>query len=344
MQKAGAGVIFHAQEVLPASDLERWAITELTKSGDEYQELVASVRRALDPRSDVTAGDWVVGPDGRRDKDVWVVGTANGVPERVLIECKDWNKRVGIGVVDALESKRRDLDATRSMIYSNSGFTKPAIKKAKRVGIQLAAALRAGDRRVRVAVSQDFVARRLSVEHWQFRHFWDRTHPDPGEFDARLLTFHGLFFVDWLERETLRLLQEHPTAPIIKLEISFVSPQTFSTPDRDIQLIGFVFAFYCSESWLTQIVPVDVSLGHVDIHSGRVVVPDKQMYEVGPFDPKRWVEREAPSESSPLAEGEFSLELTLVNPVAGSGRGQPPAIEDVILEMRVSTPDPATVA
>jgi hypothetical protein len=121
----------------------------MPKKGSCYQALVAKVEAALDPDAEVTAGDWIEGPDGRRDRDVSIQGTHEGAPYLVLIECKDWKKRVGIAAVDALESKRRDLEVDLAMIYSNSGFTGPAIKKADRVGINLLMAVAGDDARIR---------------------------------------------------------------------------------------------------------------------------------------------------------------------------------------------------
>jgi hypothetical protein len=47
----------------------------MPKTGDEYQQIVGAVVKALDPGAQVTVGKWVIGPDGRRDKDVEVRGT-----------------------------------------------------------------------------------------------------------------------------------------------------------------------------------------------------------------------------------------------------------------------------
>ena len=74
----------------------------MTNPGDDYQDIVGAIRRALDPGAQVDVGAWVDGPDGQRDMDVAVRGTAHGKPQSILIECKDWRDRVGIAVIDAL--------------------------------------------------------------------------------------------------------------------------------------------------------------------------------------------------------------------------------------------------
>src|SRR5215472_9562570 len=140
--------------------------------GDAYQELVTAVMRALEPGAQVTAGEWIEGPDGERDMDVSIRGAADGSSVIVLLECKDHRRPIGIGLIDAFDSKRRDLEADRAIMYSNSGFTAQAEAKASRVGIDLAAAMAEGDPRVRIRVYREIRARRLSVERWTLVPYW----------------------------------------------------------------------------------------------------------------------------------------------------------------------------
>ena len=45
------------------------------------------------------------------DLDVAVRGTADGKRQLALIECKDWKKKVGIDIVDALAARGRSTDS-----------------------------------------------------------------------------------------------------------------------------------------------------------------------------------------------------------------------------------------
>lgn len=108
-----------------------------TKLGTGYEQVVAEVVGSMDPATTVVQGTWEMDPDGERDRDVVVSGTVDGVKHSVLIECKDYTRPVGIGVVDALESKRHDLAVDAALLCSNTGFTRQAISKAGRVGIGL---------------------------------------------------------------------------------------------------------------------------------------------------------------------------------------------------------------
>jgi hypothetical protein len=121
---------------------------KLSHKGAPFQDLVGSAK-AMDPAATVPTGQWVRGPDGRRDIDVLVEGALDGRPFRVLIECKDYNPdttgRVGIEYLDAIDSKRQDLAVDAAVICSNSGFTQDAIRKGKRKRIGLISILKAGD-------------------------------------------------------------------------------------------------------------------------------------------------------------------------------------------------------
>ena len=119
----------------------------MSKLGDAYQDAVADVARKIFPDAKVEVGQWIHGPDGRRDLDVVVYAEPASKNRQLLIECKDWNRPIGIAEIDALESKRRDLPVKIAMICSNSGFTADALRKAARVGMPTLSALMEGDDR-----------------------------------------------------------------------------------------------------------------------------------------------------------------------------------------------------
>ena len=79
----------------------------MTKLGKQFELVVSDVVKALDPNSTVRQGDWVLGPDGRRDLDVIVEGTADGIQRRIQIECKDYNPDK---VCPAVPTRRRAFE------------------------------------------------------------------------------------------------------------------------------------------------------------------------------------------------------------------------------------------
>lgn len=94
--------------------------------------------KQFDPSAEVKVGEWVKGPDGLREVDVLITGTVDGVTRQILI--------------DAADSKRRDLAADVTLICSNAGFSKDAMRKAGRVGIGLIGVMREPDPRIRYKV------------------------------------------------------------------------------------------------------------------------------------------------------------------------------------------------
>ena len=178
------------------------------KRGKPFERVVKDVLGALDPKSAVRQGRWVTGPDGRRELDVLIEGSVEGVPRRVLVECKDFNPKttgpVGIGFVDALESKRRDLAADVSFICSNAGFTADATRKAKRVGIGLIAVLRERDHRIRFQVREEIYIRRVTVHALTIGLLAEpAVRLDGVPFEA--ITFRGIPVGNWVLRRAMLL-------------------------------------------------------------------------------------------------------------------------------------------
>jgi hypothetical protein len=100
---------------------------------------------------------------------------------RGVVECKDFNPAttgpVGIGYIDALDSKRRDLGLEFAFICSNAGFTADAIRKARRVNIGLLSATRKNDQRIRFGVVDEIYTRHIRLIEAPKIHLW----PADGE-------------------------------------------------------------------------------------------------------------------------------------------------------------------
>lgn len=77
------------------------------------------------------------GPDGERQIDVLVLHDHANVRYLTIIECKDFRGKVNVTYVDAFASKLIDVKANKGILVSRKGFTKTAVQKAKRLGIEL---------------------------------------------------------------------------------------------------------------------------------------------------------------------------------------------------------------
>ena len=313
----------------------------MPKAGTEYQELVALVAKALDPNAQIKTGHWIEGPDGEREVDVEVRGTVQGKPHFILIECKDWKKRVDIQEVDKLDSKRRDLLADAAIIYSNSGFTKKALRKAERLGIDVASAVAAGNRLVRVLLERELVVKRLSVDSWRLM-LYPSSESDknfPEFWNAKTLRYKNLPFVNWLRERSQYLLQNYENEAKITETIAFKEEIPFILEGVSITLRGLRVEMVCSRKWLSQTVREDVSLGLYNHITCRLVVPNKQLWSMGSIDQENWKEVEIDGEpeewTKPLEPGNFCVNLILFNSILGFEGEKIPAIDDLIGERRI---------
>jgi len=309
----------------------------MAKAGDEYQEIVGAVAQALDPGASVKVGQWIEGPDGRRDLDVEVRGTVDGLPCFVLIECKDWAQPVGIAVVDALDSKRKDLSADRAVIYSNSGFTAPALRKAARVEIETASALKAGDKRIKVKIERLLVVKALSVDSLRVN-----LYPPPGcdpevghGWQIDQLFCDGLAVQNWISGRSADLIREHEDAKEIVWRCALRPHEGWSFNGRALLVGGLELTFRCTKKWLAQTVRVDVTLGLFDYLRRKVVVPSKQAYGMGWIDQEAWKETDMRWEEKELEPNSFELFMTLLRPIPPIGDGKAPDIARLIVDQEI---------
>jgi len=302
----------------------------MSKAGTEYMEIVGAVQQAMDPGAKVTTGEWIQTKYGRRDRDVFVVGTVNGASRTVLIECKDWADRVGIEVVEQLETKRRhSVKADVVMICSNSGFTKPAILLATDLGIGMISALKAGDNRIRYEVLAEYVAKRLSVESWTL---WTEADPGVPIPDPRLVLFKGLPIVNWFSPISKALIQQHEDAKLIQVTYTLRGTQEFTVSGIHCRIGQIGFVLRCKKSWHSQQVRQDVTLGEYDHLKKCIRIPSGQGCWIGPFDRDDWQETEStwlnPEE---INVNSFTLFISLLNhipPIPDAGTPPMDAVVD----------------
>ena len=312
----------------PVSSNVRRHTPHMAKPGDEYQDIVGAVQRALDPGAEVRVGVWVTGPDGRRDLDVEVRGTLNGRPYFTQIECKDWSDPVGIAVIDALDSKRRDIGSDSAVVFSNSGFTEPALRKASRVGIGLASALRANDQRIRVGVHKELVAKLLSVETLKVVLF---PRPDvapqlPDGWTLANLSFNGHPVQNWIADRSRELLREHEPDGWHSLTLCFQPDCEWAYDGHPVSVGAIRLFMKCQRTWTAQTVRADASLGLYDHIRKLVIIPDRQGYWLGWIDQLAWKPIDFEPEAEVLAPGTFSIGLTMLNPIR---KITPPGVPDL---------------
>jgi hypothetical protein len=245
------------------------------KRGDEYQRAVAEVAQSLVPTALVEVGSWVNGPDGRRDLDVVVRPTPDSAP-MVVIECKDWNKPIGIAFIDALDSKRRDIGSPVAMICSNSGFTADALRKAARVGIPALAALIKGDQRIRVVVREQIYTRVVEYRHHSPQFHYPRLSDEALVALSDLSytkdwTYGGKSIESWIAAKLLTIAGMATRSRSFLVRFKFRQSIQFAFRNIPVEVVGVDIRAAFTVQWMTQVAEIGASQGMYD-YLKRVVV------------------------------------------------------------------------
>ena len=306
----------------------------MAKLGKPYENLVALVAAALHPGATIEVGEWVEGPDGAREIDVSVRGQIEDRQTFILIECKDWKLDVGIAAIDALDSKRHDVRADKTIIVSNSGFTQPALRKARRKEIMCVSALVHGNEIVRFVLNREFLAKKLSVERYTWKIYVPGEHP-PG-LQLEELEYHDKRFVAWLRDRSMQLLRENEFATVIHHRIIFKQPIEFMRFGKPLLIKAIELHLECRRFWLVQTVREDVSHGLYDHLKKTLLIPDKEFWTLQ-FDSRNWqevlLEDELEALAPPEADAEFptvKLNMVLFNPIFGNAHGSAPVLDEFI--------------
>jgi len=242
----------------------------MAKVGKPFELVVSDVVSEMDPDAVVRQGVWTEGPDGRRDLDVVVEGTVDGVPRRVQIECRDYKlsrRRIGIGQIDALESKHRDLKMDVSLLCSNAGFSTAAIRKARRSGIGLIGVLRQGDPRIRYRVVDEIYIRRINVAQnsGNFRFDWSMGVPTQGKLRLDEISYSGTPVYNWLmSRIPIFLASNLVVNGTFELSFRFKTPILFDLPFGRAAAKSFSMQFTISGKWIAQRIEIDATCGLYD--------------------------------------------------------------------------------
>lgn len=106
----------------------------------EFEKLIARIEKAMAP-----SGALVASPDHIPDKDTgelrevdasirYKIGTSSVL---ITIECRDRSKIPDVRWIEQLAEKKRSIGSSITVAVSSSGFSKPAIKKASMLGIEI---------------------------------------------------------------------------------------------------------------------------------------------------------------------------------------------------------------
>jgi hypothetical protein len=238
--------------------------------GKPFELVVSDVVSELDRNSTVRVGEWVNGPDGARELDVTVEGTAGGKQRRVQIECRDYNperRPIGIAAIDALESKHRDVGVDLSILCSNAGFSTDAIRKAKRVGVGLVGVLREDDPRIRYKVVDEIYLRKIDYLPGRATVSYDFVGalPPQGSMRADEVLYNGKPVEHWLTHRAVEFVTLNPIVKgVHSLSFRFKFPVMFDMPTGRWPAKSIRTQFEISGGWFAQRVEIDATSGLYD--------------------------------------------------------------------------------
>ncbi len=109
----------------------------ITKNSPEWKQFeiaVANFLKAMGPDAKIEHDQKI--PDKHtgelRQRDVWIQGRISIIPVKIMVSCKRYKAKVNQQHMDAFLGELDSSGANKGVIYSKSGFTKPALKKAEK--------------------------------------------------------------------------------------------------------------------------------------------------------------------------------------------------------------------
>lgn len=105
----------------------------------KFEKLVAGIHKMKEQGAEVVFDDKIVGKRTGEERQVDVsVRFRHGYYEYlIIIECKDYKKKVSVDKVEALRTKMEDVGADKGVMVSTNGFQKGAVKAAAAYNIGL---------------------------------------------------------------------------------------------------------------------------------------------------------------------------------------------------------------
>lgn len=113
---------------------------EKLKQGTKYEKLASVVFKMLN-ENDVVVHDLTLRGDGKKTAhqiDVVVRSSGSKISKRILIECKDYDSKVGISIVRDFYGAVSQIKPDKAFVVTTKGYTKGARNFAEDEGIKLA--------------------------------------------------------------------------------------------------------------------------------------------------------------------------------------------------------------
>ncbi|MFO7556017.1 MAG: restriction endonuclease [Desulfobacterales bacterium] len=109
------------------------------KKWKRFENLSAQIQRSLSPSAVVTQNERVRGKitGVKRELDIVVRVSSGQFELLIVIDCKDYNKKVDVQDVESFMGKLKDVEANKGALVAAKGYTDAAKKMAKDAGISV---------------------------------------------------------------------------------------------------------------------------------------------------------------------------------------------------------------
>jgi len=314
------------------------------KKGLEYTKVVQELMKVLHPDKTIKINSIINGPDGKREIDVEVRGVFNNKDSFLFIECKDWNRPVGIEIIDAVDSKGQDLKTDEIIVFSNSGFTKEAINKSLRKNIKICSVLKNKDKIIKIKIYRKALIKTISIENWELIVYpvEEDLNKIPKDWNpVEDITYEGSSIIKWISKESKIILREKIKEFSFNKEINllatycFYNPNIFLIKNKPIILKGLAIKMHIIKKNFLCSIPVDASLGLYNYLSNDVVVPNKETYFEGPITFDNCEELKDSCEfnnlsNSDIENGHFQIDYCLYNYIRPISDGKCVNLDSII--------------
>lgn len=107
-------------------------------SGKPFEAFVKELYEAFGESISLTQREFIPDIHGsKREFDLTFRTMLNGVPILGVVECRDHQRKISISAVEAFSKKCESVNANLRIIVSLNGFTKGAVEKARKYGIEI---------------------------------------------------------------------------------------------------------------------------------------------------------------------------------------------------------------
>lgn len=138
----------------------------MRNTGKDYEKIVSAIHKQFSENASITDNDQIKGKSGRlREIDIAIRSQVVGYDVLIIVQAKDYKRKVDIEKVDSLIGTLLDVGAAKAVLVSDSGFTKGAIDRAREDGrVELVSVIDIENNKLKARIGIPTIAELIGVE------------------------------------------------------------------------------------------------------------------------------------------------------------------------------------